>query len=153
VLATVLPLDVKDLLPKTQLKAVLPPRSRRLQVKRLQTALGFNLNLLRPPVWITTILLVTALVSLGLLFLNWKTGLSGLILSGTGLHLAWRLGTRFTQPTVGAVAQHMMTYQYAQSRRTSGTVNTSEVETVLKSLFRDQLGLEIQALSKEARFR
>ncbi len=149
-LAMVTVTDAKVIRPDSPISSLLPSLNRRSRVAKLNEALGLELNLLRPPHWITTALLLTLLGSIGLLFIDWRLGLSGIGLAVLGFQIADRFGNELNEATVGVVVRNMATYRYAQSRRDPQTFNKVEVETVLGTLLSKHLGLD--GLGRNARF-
>jgi hypothetical protein len=129
-----------------------PRQNRRRMITALEKYLGFELNVLRPPNWLTTTLLILFLVSLVGLFFNWKIGVLGLIFSIFGLWLAFKTGNELEVQTVGQVAERMTRENYLKSRRNPKTFNKKEIEKVLTDWFCDGLGLDKSKLKRETKF-
>jgi hypothetical protein len=114
--------------------------------------LGFKLNILRTPHWVTGTLAILLLASLvGLLF-NWQIGLSGLAFSIVGLWFSNRIGNELDLETVGQVAKKMARENYLKSRRNRNTYNKKEIEKVLTDWFSNDLDSEKSKLTREAKF-
>ena len=129
-----------------------PRKNRRTMVAELEKYLGFQLNILRPPHWITIILVVLFLVSFVGLFFNWQIGLSALAISIGGIRVSNKYGKKLKVKTVGQVAEKMTRENYQKSRRNSNTFNKKEVEKVLTNWFCNDLYLDRSKLTREAKF-
>jgi uncharacterized membrane protein len=138
-----------------------PRENRRVMIAELERYLGFKLNILRPPHWVSGILAILLLVSFLFLILlvpfvglrlYWKIGVLVLIISIGGLWLANKIGNEFDVQTIGEVAAKMTRENYLKSRRNSKTFNKSEIEKVLTDLFSYELELDKSKLTREAKF-
>ena len=123
-----------------------------MKIKEVELHLGFRLNILRPPHWVTTTLLMFFLVSFVGLFFYWKIGVLGLTFSIFGLWLANKTGNELELQTIGQVAQKMTREDYLKSRRNSKTFNKKEIETILKDWFCNDLELDRNKLKRETKF-
>ena len=142
----------KTISPDFLLINFLPRKNRRAKTKELERYLGFKLNILRPPHWVTTILFILVIVSiLGLYFMP-PIGILGLVFSIGGLRVAYNIGNVLKVQTVGQVAEKMTSENYLKSRRNSRSFNRREIEKVLTDLFSNNLGLEKSKLKREATF-
>lgn len=94
-------------------------------------------------------MLLTSLVGL---FFNWQIGLLGLTFSIAGLWFANKIGNELDLQTVGQLAEKMTRENYLKSRRNPKTVNKNEIEKLLTELFIDDLGLDKNTLTREAKF-
>jgi acyl carrier protein len=131
---------------------VLPRHSRRLRTKKIEKNLGFKLNILRPPHWVTvmiTFLLITSFVGL---FINWRIGLLVFVFSIILLWFAGKIGNELDLQTVGQVAEKMTRENYLKSRRNTKSFNKSEIEKVLIDWFSNDLDLDKSKLTREAKF-
>lgn len=131
---------------------LLPRQSRRSRIREFEKHLGFKLNILRPPHWVTGTLVVSLLVSLVGLFFNWQIGLLGLVFSIAGLWFANKIGNELDLQTVGQVAKKMTRENYLKSRRNPKTFNKNEIEKVLTDWFSNDLYLDKSKLTREAKF-
>jgi len=134
------------------LTELLPRQSRRSRTKKLEKHLGFKLNILRPPHWVTETLAILLLASLVGLFFNWQIGLLGLAFSSSGLCFTKKIGNELDLQTVGQVAEKMTRENYLKSRRNPKTFNKSEIEKVLTDWFSNDLDLDKSKLTREAKF-
>ena len=147
-----LKVDNEVIQPTLLLSELFPRKNRRIKIKEVEQHLGFRLNILRPPYWVTTTLLIFFLVSFVGLFFSWKIGVSGLIFSVFGLWLANKIGNEIDVQTIGQVAQKMTRENYLKSRRNSKTFNKKEIETILKDWFCNDLELDRNELKRETKF-
>jgi len=138
-----------------------PRKNRRIKTAELEKYLGFDLNILRPPHWLTRILCILFFVSLSFLgllapfvFLRlyWQIGVLGLVISIGGFWLANKFGSELEVQTIGQVAEKMTRENYLKSRRNSKTFNKNEIEKVLIDLFSNDLRLDKSKLTREAKF-
>ncbi|TGE25391.1 hypothetical protein E5K00_09435 [Hymenobacter aquaticus] len=152
-LANTLPTATSVIAPSTLLTDLLPPKGRRQTVQQIERSLGFQINLLSPPVWLLAILFFSALASLVSLPFSGQVGLAGFILSALGFRLAYRFASNTLQlQTVAQVAEQMTREHYLHSRRNPSTFNRAEVTKVLTDLFATELELDKALLTRETRF-
>jgi|SRR5690606_30403182 len=147
-----LQIDNKTISTNYSLADLLPRESRRSRTKKLEKQLGFKLNILRPPHWVTGTLVIILLASLVGLFFNWQIGLSGLVFSIAGFWFANKIGNELDLQTVGQVAEKMTRENYLKSRRNPKTFNKNEIEKVLTDWFSNDLDLDKNKLTREAKF-
>ena len=129
-----------------------PRKKRRTMIAELDKYLGFQLDILRPPHWITIILVVLFFASLVGLFFSWQMGLLGLIISIGGIRFSTKYGNKLKVKTVGQIAEKMTRENYLKSRRNSSTFDKEEVEKVLTDWFCSDLYLDRDKLTREAKF-
>ncbi len=125
--ATVLQMDKKIITPQFELNAILPKKSRRSSIKKINKHLGFKLAILRAPNWVKTSLCLLTLISLPILFFSWKIGLLILLFSLLGFRLANEFGNVLNTKTLGDVAEKMARENYLKSRRNPKTFNKNEL--------------------------
>jgi len=147
-----LQIDNKTISTNFSLADVLPRKSRRSRTQKLEEQLGFKLNILRPPHWVSGTLIITLLASLVGFFFNWQIGLLGLTFSIAGLSLASKIGNELDLLTVGQVAEKITRENYLKSRRNPKTFNKNEIENVLTDWFSNVLDLDKSKLTREAKF-
>lgn len=140
------------LTPASRMETIFPKKGRRRTIRLLHRNLGFKPHILTPPVWLTNALGIAALLSIIALFIDWRYGLSTLIISIIGSCLAERFGKNFDTLTLGELANVMVRDHYMEARRYPGTLNRSEIGMVIKQLFTETLFLDPAALTPEARF-
>lgn len=145
-------IDGKVILPSSSLVTLLPRQGRRSHVEKMESHLGFSLNILRAPHWITGTLAILLFVSFIVLFFNWQIGLLGLAFSVVGLWCTDRLGSILDVQTVGEVVKKMTQENYLKSRRDPSTCNKSEIEHVLIDCFSNDLDIAKSNLTRETKF-
>jgi hypothetical protein len=151
-ISSTLEINSKTISIHSLLTDILPRQSRRLKTKNLEKHLGFKLNILQPPQWITSTLFILFLGSIAGLFFNWQMGLTGLVFSFAGLWIVNRTGKEFSVLTVGQVAEKMTREHYLQSRRSPQTLNEKEIEKVLTDWFIMEFDLHKSKVTREAKF-
>jgi hypothetical protein len=145
-------IDNKTISTDSPLANLLPRKSRRSKTKKLESHLGFKINILRPPHWVTRTLAIILLTSLVGLFFNWQLGLLGLMVSIAGLWFANTIGNELDLQTVGQVAEKITRENYVKSRRNPTTFNKKEIEKVLTDWFSTYLNIDKSKLTKDAKF-
>lgn len=152
-ISSTLQIDHNTISTNLTLADILPKQSRRLRIKELEKQLGFKLNILRPPHWVTGTLAILLPTSFAGLYFSWQIGLLGLAFSMVGLWLANKIGNVLDLQTVGQVVEKMTNENYLKSRRNSKTFNKNEIEKVLTEWFSNDLNLDKSKLTREAKFR
>jgi hypothetical protein len=152
VISSTFQIDYKTISIDFPLAELLPSQSRRSRTKKLERQLGFELNILRPPHWVTQTLAILLLVSLVGLFFNWQIGLLGLTFSIAGLRFAKKMGNELDLQTLGQVAEKMTRENYLKARRDPKTFNKKEIEKVLTEWFINELNLDKSKLTRETKF-
>ncbi|WP_343532994.1 hypothetical protein [Pedobacter sp.] len=150
-ISSTLQVDHKIISTDLLLADILPPQNRRLRVRKLEEALGFKLNILSPPAWVTWTLLFLLFGGLITLYFSWKIGLSGIVFSIAGFWLAGKVGNELDLQIVEQLAEKMTRENYLKSRRNSKTFNRKETEKLLTDWFAEELGLEKEELTREAK--
>ncbi len=150
-ISSTLQIDNKIISADFLLVDILPPQDRRLRVRKLEDVLGFRLNVLSPPAWVTWTLLFLMIGGLIALYFNWKIGLSGIVFSIVGFWLTDKVANELDLQTVGQVAEKMTRENYLKSRRNPSTFNKREIEKLLVDWFSVEFGLEKEELTREAR--
>jgi hypothetical protein len=151
-ISSTLQIDKKTIATNFSLAELLPRQSRRSRTKKIEEQLGFKLNILRPPHWVSGTLVFMLLASLVGLFFNWQIGLLGLAFFTAGLWFANKIGNELDLQTVGQVAEKMTRENYLKSRRNPKTFNKKEIEKVLTDWFSNDLDLDKSELTREAKF-
>ncbi|MHA4808413.1 hypothetical protein ACX0G9_09905 [Flavitalea flava] len=136
--------------PDTVLEGLIPRKGRRQKMPQIEKELGFPLKILRPREWLISILLISLLLSIISLFINWETGLVGLIIVITGYIIAGWFGKEFSVQTVGEIANKMTRDNYLKSRRNPKTVTLQEIDKNIRDLFNHNLNVDPSVLTKEA---
>lgn len=145
-------IDNKTISTNFALADLLPRKNRRSLTKKLEEQLGFKLNILRPPHWVTGTLVILLLASFVGLFFIWQIGLAGLVFSIAGLWFANKIANEIDLQTIRQVAEKMTRENYLKSRRNPKTFNKKEIEKVLTDWFNNDLELDKSKLTREAKF-
>lgn len=149
-ITTSLQMENKTISPDLSLASILPRENRRLRIEIIEKLVGFKLQILRPPYWVTVTLIILLLTSFVGLFFNWQIGLLGLAVSIAGLWFANQIGNELDLRTVGQVAQKMTRENYLKSRRNPKTFNKNEIDKVLIDWFSNDLDLDKSKLTRES---
>lgn len=147
-----LKIDSKTISTDFLLNDILPKQNRRSNTKKLEKHLGFKINILRPPHWVTGTLVVILIASIVGLFFNWQIGLIGLVVSIAGLWFANKIGNELELQTVGQVVEKMMRENYIKSRRNPKTFNKKEIEKVMTDWFSNYFNIDKSKLTTDAKF-
>lgn len=145
-------IDYKIIQTDLQLNNFLPRKKRSEKIRDLENYLEFNLNILRPPHWVTNILLVLLLISIIGLFFKWQYGFLGIFVSFGCLWFSNNIGKELDVQTVGQLAEKITRENYLKSRRNPKTVNKKEIEKILTEWFSNHLGLDKSKLTRDAKF-
>ncbi len=151
-ISSTLQIDNKKITTNDTLQVLFPRTTRRSQIKMLELHLGFEINILSPPNWVSGTLLTLLLASLVGLFFNWQIALLGLVSSIGGLWFAFKFGNELELQTVGQVAEMMTRENYIKSRHNPNTFNKKEIEKVLTDWFINHFDLDKSKLTREAKF-
>jgi len=146
-------LDNKIIATNDTLVDLLPRKSRRSTTKKLEKHLGFKLNILRPPKWLSGIFFIVLIVSLFGLIFNSQIGFLGIVFSFAGLWFANKIGNELDLETVGQVAEKMTRENYLKSRRNPMTFNKNEMEKVINDWFSDYFKIDKSKLNRDTIFR
>jgi hypothetical protein len=141
-----------NITPDTLLIDVLPKQTRISSVKQIESNLGFKIFILRPRHIISFSLAGALILSIIFLFINFKIGGLGLIVSLTGIYISRKTGKELHLKTVGELVKKIARENYLKSRRNPNTVNKLEFEKMLTEWFIDNLGLEPMLLTRESEF-
>lgn len=152
-IASVMLLDKQVITTKTELQRLIPPSSRRSTMRKIETHLGFRLNLLRPPYSVTAAISIIAVASLVGLFFEWQISILGLVICMLAGVIANIFANTFSVTTVGEAADKMSRENYLNSRRDPDTVNRAEIENKIRELFAEELMIPKSSLSKDASFK
>jgi len=152
-ISSVLEVDNRTISPGLSLAGLLPRKSRRSTIQKLETHLGFKLNILRPPKWVTEILFIILIVSLFGFIFDRQIGLLGIVFSFAGLWFVYKIGNEFDLETVGQVAEKMTRENYLKSRRNPMTFNKNEMEKVITDWFSDYFKIDKSKLNRDTTFR
>lgn len=126
--------------PSTLLVDIFPRSTRKEQLKKIEEDLGFELYILKPPHFVSNLLLLLFLISFIALFFegqyfNWYFGIAGLVLSLSGFRISNKIGIELDVETVEHLIKKMTREHYIKSRRNPATYNEREIETILTDWF------------------
>ena len=147
-----LQIENKTINPNLSLEQVLPKQNRRLLVRKIETSLGFKLNILKASDTVTGIFLMILILSIVEMFIDWRIGILGFVFSVCCLRISNRFGRELKVKTIGEVVKKMTRENYLKSRRKENTVNRKEIEKILTEWFSDEFDLEKSELTREAEF-
>jgi hypothetical protein len=142
----------KSITPNTSLEIILPITDRRKRLKKIENHIGFKLNILRSPHWVTGSLGIIFLISFIMIFIKWEIGLGGIFLSVIGFWISSKTATVLDQKTVGEVAEKMTRENYIKSRTDPSTFNKTEIEKLLTDWFCKEFDLVKNDLKRESKF-
>jgi hypothetical protein len=141
-----------QILPVTRLEVFFPRKNRRGAIKRLESRIGFRLQMLRPKGAVSNALMICSLMSVVEIFIHWKLAIVGFVVAFTGFKLAWYFGKEWEVWTVGELATSIMKTNYRRSRRDPNTINKAEINNRLINIFSENLGLDPIVFTKDASF-
>ena len=127
---------------ETKLKEILPRKKRRKTVRSLEKNIGFELNVINPPKIISFSLLILTLVSIIILFINWKFKILGIGISVLGFKLANKFGKEIEMKSIRELVEKMTTENYLNVRSNKNTINRKELKNVITEWFAENLGIE-----------
>lgn len=142
-------IDAKTISPDDYLNKFFPRRKRKKKIGELENYLGFELNLLQSPGWVTSSLLVLFLTSLVGLFFNFWF-LTGLAISLIGFKIAHETGIELKVKTLGELSEKVTRENYVKARRNLSTFNKNEIDKILVDWFSDELDIKKENLVNEA---
>jgi hypothetical protein len=145
-------LSIDKIKPDTLITEILPRKTRKKRVKKIEQYLGFKIAILRPHKFVTEFLLVLLLVSFITLFYKYQFGLTGFGLAFGGLWIAAKTGNEVDVKNMGELAEKMTKEHYLKFRRNSKSYNDNEIERVLTDLFSLELGIDKNKLTREVKF-
>lgn len=145
-------IDRKFIMTETNLLTLFPRNSRRKRLANIENELGFKIKILRPKHWVAGTLVLILIASFIGLFFYWRLGLVGLTFSFIGLKLADKFANEFDLQTVRQVAEKITRENYLKARRKPGTINKDEITKEVIKLFRADLDLSDEVLTRDATF-
>lgn len=151
-LSSILQLDKKTISTDDTLADLLPRKTRRSNIQKLESHLGFKLNILRPPKWVTEILYIVLIASLFGLIFDRQIGLLGFVFSIAGLWFANKIGNELDLDTLGKVAEKVTRENYLKSRRNPMTFNKNEMEKMITDWFSDYFKIDKSKLNRDTIF-
>jgi len=133
------------------ISGLFPKKTRISNIKKLESNLGFKLNLLGPPLWLSKLFSILFILSFVTLFFVLSFGLLGLLISIIGFKVSNENGTELNLKTIRQIVEKMTRENYLKSRRNQNTFNKNEIENVLIDWFSNQFDLDKTKLTREAK--
>jgi acyl carrier protein len=150
-IATVQEIDISQISPDTNLADVFPQSDRKQKVKEFKTLVNIKIRILTYPTWLKTTVGIAVLLSLVAFFFDWKVALSGLAFCILLHKVAQMLGTDLIHQTVRELVEQLSKEHYIDVRRTKGTINRMEVSKIIIETFSNDLSIDKNELTKEAK--
>jgi hypothetical protein len=147
-----LEVDKKEITKQKKLEEIFPKKSRRSNLKKVETKLGFKLEILTSPGWVIFPLIAIFLLSFIFFFFSWKVAISGLAFSLLGFWVANLTANEIELENVEELVAKMVRKNYLQSRRKQQTFNKIEIERVLTDWFIEELALDKNELTRDTKF-
>ncbi|MBX2897972.1 MAG: hypothetical protein KF763_21190 [Cyclobacteriaceae bacterium] len=141
--------DKKTITTNQLLTTIFPRQRRKKEIKEIEEQLGFKLKALRPRRLVTWTILILLGVSIVGLFIDWKYGLSGVLLTIILFWTAEKTGIEFKDKTLGELTDRITQRNYLKSRRDQTTVNKGEIENKIRALFADELSINKTELNRQ----
>ena len=131
---------------ETKLNELFPRRNRIELVKKVENNIGFKLNMLQPPKFISYSLLLIFVISFVTLFINFKFGILGIVISVLGFYLCSWFGKELEIETLKELVEKITSENYLKVRTQKNTVNKSELKKILTDWFVENSGIEKEKL-------
>lgn len=132
---------------ETKLTEIFPRKNRIRLVKRVENNIGFKLNILLPPNFISYTLIILFVISFTFLFINFKLGFSGIAISIFGFYLGRRFGKEIEIETIKELVEKITLENYLEVRTQKNTVNKPELKKVITNWFVENSGIEKEKLT------
>lgn len=134
--------------PETKLEELFPRKNRITLVRKVEKSIGFKLHILSPPAFIFYTLILTSIISFILLFIKWKYGVVGILISVLGFYLCKWFGKELQLKTVKELVEKITMENYLDIRTEKNTVNRLELRNILIGWFVENSGIEKEKLTK-----
>ncbi|MCW1147648.1 hypothetical protein [Flavobacterium lacisediminis] len=131
---------------ETKLKDLFPRKNRIKLVKRVENNIGFNLNILGPPKFVFYSLVILLFTSIIFIFINYKFGILGIVISILGFYLSFRFGKELEIGTLKELVEKITIENYLAVRTQKNSVNKSELKKVITDWFVENTGIEKEKL-------
>lgn len=152
-IANTLVIDKNSITPDTDLQTLFPQQNLRQKAKEVKIKLNSQFDILQIKEWLKWIYFVGIIISLFMFFFKWKYALSGLaFFSLFGWTVNKFFATEIATQTVGQFAEKLARENYLKARRDPATINRIEIAKKVKELFKTELDLEDNALTRQATF-
>lgn len=141
----------QEIKPSSLLKELFPKQNRREQIKSIEQELGFKLNMLQPPAWVSLSLLGIFVLSCILLFDKKFYGVSGILMSIFGFYFAFKFGNTLKFHYVSDLITFMLQENYLLCR-SSKSYNPKEIEKLIMQIFIENLDLDSSKFDSNTAF-
>jgi hypothetical protein len=131
---------------ETKLTELFPRKNRIKLVKKVENNIGFKLNILFPPGFISYTLIILSALSFALLFINFKFGILGIAISVLGFYLCSWFGKELEIETLKELVEKITSENYLEVRTQKNTVNKSELKKVITDWFVENSAIEKEKL-------
>ncbi len=147
--------------PSTRLDTLIPSRQRKAAWKKIQRLSGLRLPPLHLPTWAISVILacVVLVVVVGVFSLEWPLSYVSIVPGFVAFFLAcWIVDAFFGTglpshfQTVGGLTKAVLAKNFAKLSGEIANYDRNEVWESVRILVADQLGVEIEKITKEARF-
>lgn len=125
----------------SQLSHIFPKEQRRQNISKLEKELGFELSILDPAKWISIFLLLLFAGSILMIFAKPILGIVGILFTVISYIMAYRFASHFTIDTLKELIANIVKENYHKSRSTN-SYNPKEIENIVLSFFKDELGYD-----------
>jgi len=136
----------------TQLAEIFPRHNRRQKAKEFKNYLETDINFLTYPSWLALTLFVGFLLSLVTFFFDWKTALTGVVFSISGIKIADKFAKDLELQTVRDLTEKLSKENYIDIRRTKGTFNRNEILNTIIDTFSKDLDVNKANLTRDDKF-
>jgi len=120
---------------ETELDKLFPSNTRKAQVEKLNEAMGFKMDILKPNGVLYGILLVLFFACIPFSFaLDWFIGGIALVVLGALIYLVSKTGNTFKVKTVGHLADHLAWKNYLKQKRDHVPASEEEIRTKVDGL-------------------
>jgi hypothetical protein len=143
-------IDEKQIGLTSKLVELFPRHNRRQKIKEFRNLLGIKVSFLTYPGWLSLLLGIGSLLSLGAFFFDWKIAVAGITFFACSFRIADWLGKDLELQTVRQLVEKVTREHYVAIRRTKHTVNRNEILDTIKDAFSNDLAIDKVQLTREA---
>ena len=143
-------IDERSIKLETKLTDIFPRSNRRENVKQLQQALGFNVDILTMKSWLVWTIFIGIIISLIAFFFSWQIAVAGLTFFNLLSWILDKFSKELNISTVRQLTEKISREEYSLVRRQSGTVNRSEIVKTIQEIFIADHLIDKKNLTKDA---
>lgn len=144
-------IEKEKLKTETELKTLFPRKNRKTLIEQVEKEMQFKFDIIKAPDFVTMPLFVIGIISFFLLFVFWKIGIVGIVISVFGLYLCKWFGNELKIKNVKELVEKITSENYLKVRTEKNTINRTELKKVLTYWFSENSGIEKEKL-KSATF-